>query len=554
MRARGIALAVVVAIAALGCGSESPRTQVMVIVQADSVVRAQTSTVTIEVRGRASAGSGWESTAASSFDIAATGWPIQVAIVPRDGDVSREWQAIAQARDARGMPIVEARAISGYAAGQTLSHTIFLEGACIGAAMCAEDETCVAGACTSARVPFDRLVPYVPPAPVDAGSMDAGDAGDAGPADAGDASTPDRDGGRDGGCLPPSDEVDLLLMIDNSNSMAEEQAALVAVLPAMVRALSSGDVEGDGIRDFLPIGSLQIGVVSSDMGAGGHDTPTCTSGTYGAMYGDDGELLTRGSRVASGCAVAYPPIFEFLAGASDVASFVRDVSCVAQLGVSGCGFEQQLEAVLKAIAPSAPQPWTAPGYVPIEFFGGTDGHGDGAHLGFVRAGSILAMLLVTDEEDCSASDLDLFDPGSTTYASTDLNLRCFRHPEAIHPVSRFIGGLGQMRQDPRRLVYAAIAGIPGPVDPGAAPADYGAILAHPDMVEAIDPTMTNRMRPSCSSANGIAFPPRRIVTVAQGLDDLGAATTVHSICQSSYDTAIRRIATLIGSRVDGSCR
>src|SRR5690606_21689223 len=136
---------------------------------------------------------------------------------------------------------------------------------------------------------------------------------------------------------------------------------------------------------------------------------------------------------------------------ADVDAFVEHVSCVANLGIGGCGFEQQLEAVLKALTPSTS---------PIRFHDDTTGHGDGANSAFVRTDSILATILLTDEEDCSAADPELFDPTSSTYGPTELNLRCFNHPEAVHPVSRFTNGLKALRADPQDVIFAAIAKIP----------------------------------------------------------------------------------------------
>ncbi|HEV3485648.1 MAG TPA: hypothetical protein VG106_09590, partial [Vicinamibacterales bacterium] len=53
-------------------------------------------------------------------------------------------------------------------------------------------------------------------------------------------------------------------------------------------------------------------------------------------------------------------------------------------GTGGCGFEQQLEAVLKALSPASPTAWTAAGYVAPTFFAGSTGHALGANAGFVR--------------------------------------------------------------------------------------------------------------------------------------------------------------------------
>ena len=46
------------------------------------------------------------------------------------------------------------------------------------------------------------------------------------------------------------DEVDLIFLVDNSGSMADEQVALQRELPRLVSALVSGDQDGDGVEDF----------------------------------------------------------------------------------------------------------------------------------------------------------------------------------------------------------------------------------------------------------------------------------------------------------------
>ena len=47
------------------------------------------------------------------------------------------------------------------------------------------------------------------------------------------------------------------------------------------------------------------------------------------------------------------------------------------------------------------------------------------------------------------------------YAETDLNLRCFAYSDALHPAARYAQGLIALRaDDPRRLVFATIVGIP----------------------------------------------------------------------------------------------
>ncbi len=331
-------------------------------------------------------------------------------------------------------------------------------------------------------------------------------------------------------CPEGPGDVDLLFMIDDSSSMSEEQTSLGMQLPRLVRALASGDLEADGIPEFRAARSLQVGVVTADMGTGGAAVPTCDAPTTG----DDGILRTRGD--ASGCMGGAPRFLSFEPGA-DLDAFAADVACVARQGTSGCAFEQQLEAVLKAVTPSTS---------PIRFVDDSRGHADGANDGFIRPGALLVVVIVTDEEDCSASDPEIFDPGSSTY-SGPLTLRCFQHSgdPPLHPIDRYVDGLLAVKGDPRGLVYAAISGVPRELV--ADTTDYAAILAHPDMQERVDPTMPTQLRPSCNVAGrGLAFPPRRIVEVGRRLQQRGVSTTMQSICQADFTPAVDAILERIG--------
>ncbi len=365
---------------------------------------------------------------------------------------------------------------------------------------------------------------------------------------AGDAERPldaPMDAGRDAGCEPATDIVDLLLVMDNSNSMAEEQAAFTREIPRFVRNLAAGDRNGDGTPDFAAVRSLRVGVVTSDMGARGNSLPTCGNGAGGFMTGDDGILQTRGAPIA-GCDASYPAVFEFLRG-SEADAFAARVACVAAVGTGGCGFEQQLDAALKALSPSAPQPWTAAGYRAPAFFAGT-GHADGRNAGFVRDGSTLAIVLVTDEEDCSVLEPDLLNISSARYTA-DLNLRCFTYRDAVHPIERYVDGFLALRRSPRRVVFAGIVGIPLAV----VGRSYDAMLAHPDMEERIDPMNPNRLLPSCSTAAGLAFPPRRIVSTARDLTAAGASTSIQSICQSSFTSAVDGVLGAVAETLRATC-
>ena len=356
------------------------------------------------------------------------------------------------------------------------------------------------------------------------------------------------------------DEVDLLFMVDNSNSMAEEQASVASELPRLVQVLASGDLNADGMQDFTPVRSLHIGVVTSDMGTGGFDVPTCDRGTFGTRFGDDGLLITRGRTAIPGCLATYPAIFDFMRG-GDASAFSRDVSCVATVGTGGCGFEQQLESPFKALSASAPTDYTTPGYQPPVFLESTLGHGDRENAGFVRPNSALAVVVISDEEDCSAVNPEVFNPSSGTFGGTDLNLRCFVYErEVVHPIERYVRGVDGrsgflgLRQNPNLFIFAAIVGVPPDLvsDPDAI--DYTRILADPRMEQVPDPAMPTRLTPSCNvPGRGIAFPPRRIVGVAQAIAAAGGSATVQSICQENYSGALDAILEKIANALGGAC-
>src|SRR5690606_18070119 len=116
----------------------------------------------------------------------------------------------------------------------------------------------------------------------------------------------------------------------------------------------------------------------------------------------------------------------------------------------GCGFEQQLESMLKAVTPSSSA---------VSFVMGTQGQADRANAGFLRPDAMLAVVVLTDEEDCSAADAELFNPSSGVYGGS-LNLRCFSYPMAVHPVERYVENLLALKSHPSQVFFGVIAGVP----------------------------------------------------------------------------------------------
>jgi hypothetical protein len=374
--------------------------------------------------------------------------------------------------------------------------------------------------------------------------------------------------------------------------MAEEQKKLNAVLPNLVRALGLGTKDGrprvtGAAPDFPPVESLHIGVVSSDLGLNGapsqnscgdrsfvpteRDTRTATQ-RINKPVGDDGILQVTTAVAVAGifapsaqgttvqevvpadpsCSnVAFEPNQRFVAfsAGDSVDEAAHRFSCIAKLGRNGCGLEQQLEASLKALTPPDSN---------IKFTAQSpNGHGNalragspsGFNQGFLREDAILALVLISDEEDCSIPDKSraIFD-ATTMSVPGGLNVRCGlkENGALLHPVSRYVDGLKALKpaayQD--RVIFAAAVGMPTAPNTGAK-VHSGAqamekLLARPDMQFMVRRNVSNtddEPVPTCisESGDGSAAPGRRYLEVAKAFGEQGVVT---SICEDQYQSLL----------------
>ena len=324
--------------------------------------------------------------------------------------------------------------------------------------------------------------------------------------------------------------IDLLFAIDSDASMAPAQALLAAQLPRVLTAIATGDSDLDGTPDTEPVADLHVGVVTADMGSRGFDYPSCRA----ADVGDDGLLVTSSAASDPSCERGFPT---FLAWdpASDLDALAADAVCIADVGQAGCLFEQPLEAALKALTPSSSL---------LRFHPGELGHGDFENAGFLRSGSVLAVTVLTDEDDCSVENPELYDPGSTFFDNFP-NVRCALYPEFLHPVHRYVSGLRALREA-SDLVFAFAAGVP-PDLVRASPelADYDTIAADMRMLPAVQRVDPTRLEPACSSADGAieAAPPIRMVEAGRQLTERGVRTAMGSVCDGSLDAMAEALVT-----------
>jgi len=308
--------------------------------------------------------------------------------------------------------------------------------------------------------------------------------------------------------VPP---VDLLFVVDDSESMEEEQEALRLAFDDLLRWLVTGDVGDDGIADFPAIADLHVGVVTTDLGV-----PIGSSCGRGAPGG-----ALRGTECGG------PPAYVAVDPMSPDASVER-FACAASVGTSGCAVEQPLEAALLATNDEVD------GAAMPELVG----QAGRTNRGFLRPGSVRIVVIVTDEDDASIADPVFYRetiPGGPA-------ARARAEAAAAHPIARYVEAFTRMGAEGGGFGLEIVAGVP-PELVGSAPT---AILSHPRMQRRYAPTSLTGIESSCRSDRGVAYPPRRLVEAA---GELGERASIHSLCEADFGAVAVGIADHVGAIV-----
>jgi hypothetical protein len=195
--------------------------------------------------------------------------------------------------------------------------------------------------------------------------------------------------------------VDILVMVDNSSSMTPMQQKMLAQIPTFIQSLRA-------LPGGLP--DVHIAVVSSDMGAPSDSQIGCS------QVGDNGNFFSQpqGTCTMTTLQPGATFIADDAAGASknftvaDPAGLASVFQCIALLGSNGCGFEHQLASVARALgADGSPAP--------------------AGNAGFLRPDAELAIVMLTNEDDCSA-------PASASpLGCLFVKWRSGEHPESGRP-------------------------------------------------------------------------------------------------------------------------
>jgi len=274
--------------------------------------------------------------------------------------------------------------------------------------------------------------------------------------------------------VPARVMTDILFVVDDSGSMAREQAALGVAFRGFIGALAASPVAND----------FQVAVTTTSV-----DWPTClaydqsgtcTSFQVRTSYDD-------GTPYAAGAVVAASGRPHLLAAGSP--TLVEDFVANVAVGTGGSAKEQGLRALRLALA---------------------DRIADGRNAGLLRPGARLAVVLVSDEDDCS----ELGAP-AVVYPPSGDGCKTAAERALLPPVQGFADLLvGPLAGERREVLFAALVGV--------------------------DPVTRLPVQPACNSAGSPAVRYRALV------DALGSRGLADDVCQADFSAALAAIA----SRLD----
>jgi hypothetical protein len=326
-------------------------------------------------------------------------------------------------------------------------------------------------------------------------------------------------------------EVDILFLVDKSPTMKDEQTALAQNFPRFIEVL-------EGIQGGLP--DIHLGVITQDMGVGGLEEGGAVGQSCTKESNDGGRLRNqRAPLAAPGC---QPPSGRFIRdvaradGSRDrnyTGSLADTFACIAQVGPDGCGFEQHLLAIAKALDGSVPE-----------------------NAGFLRKDAYLAIVILSDEDDCSAREPgQMFGPDSPTMGPFS-DWRCAEHgwtcggqkmtrspasyescepaessPYMFHP-QQVADVVRSLKADPERIMVATIIGPATPVRTGMDSLDRFGLL------------------PSCTNGQQNAEPMPRIKYFA---DKVSKQSTPVSICNDDLSSGLTQIAQVLRRLIEKTC-
>jgi hypothetical protein len=284
-------------------------------------------------------------------------------------------------------------------------------------------------------------------------------------------------------------KTDILFVIDNSGSMAEEQDAIATELPAFLDELRQGGGVEQDFRVGVITTSVYLNVLFNntvrfipynDQAGRLQPVPDALGRPTAERYLDmgDPELLARFRRLV-------------------------------RRGTEGSGQETPFEAVRLAVTPPLAT-------TPIA---------EGGNAGFLREDSRLLVVVVSDEEDCSSAER----PPPVALTEDSSRDFCSEQADRLTPVQEYVRlfrGLEDATGRPREVLWATI----GPV----ALSDKRA-----ELVLDTTPQGTYVRNVDCPTSYGPGYRQREMASRF----DMGLMN-LDSICRASFRDTLASIATL----------
>ena len=386
-------------------------------------------------------------------------------------------------------------------------------------------------------------------------------------------------------------DVDVLFVIDNSRSMADEQKLLSQNFERFIAKLEHPDVKANyrigvtttdsgnpacfGSNGTTPeMGKLQmsscrdrLGEFEADIGGEQIDETAacldvCPRDGFEILptLGSDGEKAPR-------------RWLESIEGDKNVPedwTTAEAFGCFGPQGIVGCGFESPLESMYRALKLSDDE--------------------NSSSYGFVRPGAILAVVLVTDEVDCSHNPdhNDIFTdqntefrPEGANYATsaicwhagvectgdgspfdechsidldgtgTPVDAETASDDAVLYPVSRYVSFLRNIEKDKQKLrpnqevVVSVIGGVPRGYPTG----DDDLFYVGP---QSESQAINFGVEPGCVGDGQDAYPPVRLREWAEAFQR-EEQRNLFSVCEDDYSAALEAVADDILRQLQPAC-
>lgn len=337
----------------------------------------------------------------------------------------------------------------------------------------------------------------------------------------------------------PTKDVDVLFLIDDSISL-DMETNLKDAYPAFFNVLN----ENGGFPN------VHIGVATSDLGtsavADPNPGPNIGAGPpdYCWGRGKSGNLQTNGSTVVNGSFIADVKNADGTRTTNYSGALIDAFDGLASVGIDGCGFEQTLEGIQRTL------------------------DNNPANAGFLRPDANLAIVVVSDEDDCSLEHTSLIDPNNSevgplqSFRCTHYGITCDvggttpeemntpGHKELCHSnddstylthVADHVAFLKSLKADPSMVMVGTVVGTPAPVDVEMRPA-IGTTTPIPALAHSCNYTDANNQLV-------VADPAVRIDELANSFE----RHVTGSACQSDLSPPMVAIARQIQSMTGSTC-